>query len=84
MLYLKIIMGSNFFQDAITLTVFGMGFVFVFLALLVFVTNLMSLLVAKIQHTINDASLLDSNPITEVDEKTRAIIEAAIKMHTKR
>jgi hypothetical protein len=44
----------------------------------------MSLLVAKIQHTINDASLLNSNPITEVDEKTRAIIEAAIKMHTKR
>ena len=77
-------MGSNFFQDAITLTIFGMGFVFVFLALLVVVTNLMSLLVAKIQHTISDASLLDSNPITEVDEKTRAIIEAAIKMHKKR
>ena len=53
-------------------------------SILVAVTNLMSLLVAKIQHTINDASLLNSNPITEVDEKTRAIIEAAIKMHTKR
>ena len=84
MVYLKIVMDSNFFLDAITLTIFGMGFVFVFLALLVVVTNLMSLLVAKIQHTINDASLLNSNPITEVDEKTRAIIEAAIKMHTKR
>ena len=84
MLYLKIIMGSNFFLDAITLTIFGMGFVFVFLALLVVVTNLMSLLVAKIQHTINDAVLLNSNSITELDEKTRAIIEAAIKMHTKR
>ena len=75
-------MDSNFFLDAITLTIFGMGFVFVFLALLVVVTNLMSLLVAKIQHTINDSALLNSNPITEVDEKTRAIIEAAIKMHT--
>ena len=84
MLYLKFVMNSNFFLDAITLTIFGMGFVFVFLALLVVVTNLMSLLVAKIQHTINDASLLNSNPIIEVDEKTRAIIEAAIKMHTKR
>jgi hypothetical protein len=27
---------------------------------------------------------LDSDPIIEIDEKTRAIIEAAIKMHTQR
>ena len=77
-------MSSQFVADALTLTMFGMGFVFVFLALMVVVTNLMSLLVAKIQPKTNHASELDSDPIIEIDEKTRAIIEAAIKMHTQR
>ena len=77
-------MSSQFVAEALTLTTFGMGFVFVFLALMVAVTNLMSLVVAKIQPTINNASDLDSDPIIETDEKTRAIIEAAIKMHTQR
>ena len=77
-------MDNNFVTDALTLTMFGMGFVFVFLALMVVVTNVMSLLVAKIQPTLNNTSALDSDPITEIDEKTRAIIEAAIKMHTQR
>ena len=71
-------------SEALTLTFFGMGFVFIFLALMVVVTNVMSLLVAKIQPATNDASALDSDPIIEIDEKTRAIIEAAIKMHTQR
>ncbi|WP_416678782.1 OadG family protein [Candidatus Pseudothioglobus sp. Uisw_016] len=77
-------MDNNFVTDALTLTIFGMGFVFVFLALMVVVTNIMSLLVVKIQPVTNDASALDSDPIIEIDEKTRAIIEAAIKMHTQR
>ena len=77
-------MDNNFVTDALTLTMFGMGFVFVFLALMVIVTNVMSLLVAKIQPVINDASALESDPIIEIDEKTKAIIEAAIKMHTQR
>ena len=77
-------MDNNFVTDALTLTMFGMGFVFVFLALMVVVTNVMSLLVAKIQPKSNNTSALDSDPITEIDEKTRAIIEAAIKMHTQR
>jgi len=77
-------MDNNFVSEALNLTMFGMGFVFVFLALMVFVTNIMSLLVAKIQPATNDSSALDSDPIIEIDEKTRAIIEAAIKMHTQR
>ena len=77
-------MDNNFVTDALSLTMFGMGFVFVFLALMVVVTNVMSLLVAKIQPTSINTSALDSDPITEIDEKTRAIIEAAIKMHTQR
>ena len=77
-------MESLLVSEALTLTLFGMGFVFVFLALMVVVTNVMSLLLAKIQPTINNATALDSDPIIEIDEKTRAIIEAAIKMHTQR
>ena len=77
-------MDNNFVAEALNLTMFGMGFVFVFLALMVIVTNLMSFLVAKIQPAINDASILTPDPINEIDEKTRAIIEAAIKMHTQR
>ncbi len=77
-------MDNNFVSDALTLTMFGMGFVFVFLSLMVFVTNLMSFLVVKIQPAFNESSEFNSDPITEIDEKTRAIIEAAIKMHTQR
>ena len=75
-------MESLLVSEALTLTLFGMGFVFLFLALMVVVTNVMSLLVAKIQPETNDPSALDSDPI--IDEKTKAIIEAAIKMHTQR
>ena len=45
-------MSSQFVAEALTLTMFGMGFVFVFLALMVVVTNVMSLLLAKIQPSI--------------------------------
>jgi len=43
----------------------------------------MSLIVDKIQPTIN-VPPLNSDPLNEIDDKTRAIIEAAIKMHTQR
>jgi len=76
-------MDNNLLGDSITLTIFGMGFVFLFLALMVVVTNLMSLIVDKIQPTIN-VHPLNSDPSNEIDDKTRAIIEAAIKMHTQR
>ena len=76
-------MDNNLLSDSITLTIFGMGFVFLFLALMVVVTNLMSLIVDKIQPTIN-VPPLNSDPSNEIDDKTRAIIEAAIKMHTQR
>lgn len=38
---------DNLFSEGLTLLIFGMGFVFVFLTLLVFATNLMSRLVTK-------------------------------------
>ena len=77
-------MYSNLLSDALTLTIFGMGFVFVFLALMVIVTNLMSKLLAKIQPVINVSPSMSSESSIEIDEKTRAIIEAAIKMHIQR
>ena len=70
-------------MTAQTLTIFGMGFVFLFLALMVAVTNMMSLIVDKIQPTVN-VPPLNSDSSNETDDKTRAIIEAAIKMHTQR
>jgi len=70
-------------MTAQTLTKFGMGFVFLFLALMVAVTNMMSLIVYKIQPTVN-VPPPNSDPLNEIDDKTRAIIEAAIKMHTQR
>ena len=76
-------MDNNLLGDAVTLTIFGMGFVFLFLALMVTVTNIMSLIVDKIQPTIN-VPPLNSDPLSEIDDKTKAIIEAAIKMHTQR
>ena len=77
-------MESLLVSEALTLTLFGMGFVFIFLTLMFIVTNIMSLLIAKIQPKINDASALDSDPIIEIDKKIRTIIEAAIKLHVKR
>ena len=76
-------MDNNLLGDSITLTIFGMGFVFLFLALMVAVTNMMSLIVDKIQPTVI-VPPLNSDPSNEIDDKTRAIIEAAIKMHTQR
>jgi oxaloacetate decarboxylase (Na+ extruding) subunit gamma len=77
-------MDNNLLSDAITLTMFGMGFVFVFLALMVVVTSLMSKLVKKIQPSISVSASIGSESSFEIDEKTRAIIEAAIKMHIQR
>ena len=77
-------MDNNLLSEAVNLTMFGMGFVFVFLALMVVVTNLMSLLITKIQPAINLAPSMNTVTSVEIDEKTRAIIEAAIKMHIKR
>ena len=77
-------MDNNFLTDALNLTMFGMGFVFVFLALMVFVTNLMSVLILKIQPAISLTPSMDTESTVVIDEKTRTIIEAAIKMHLKR
>ncbi|HIM58189.1 MAG TPA: sodium pump decarboxylase subunit gamma [Gammaproteobacteria bacterium] len=76
---------TDLIAEAITLTLFGMGFVFLFLTLLVFVTKLMSVVIQKMNkqsspkddvHHSDNLSLKD-----EMDEEAKFVIEQAIKMH---
>ena len=76
-------MDNNLLAEAINLTLFGMGFVFVFLALMVVVTTVMSLLVIKFQPNLSLAATSNIELSSDIDEGTKAIITQAIKMHTK-
>jgi oxaloacetate decarboxylase gamma subunit len=76
-------MDNNLVAEAINLTLFGMGFVFVFLALMVVVTTMMSVLVKRFQPNLNLAATSNIELSSNIDEKTEAIIKKAIKMHTK-
>ena len=75
---------ADLLTQALNLTMFGMGFVFLFLTLLVFVTKLMSVIVQKLQARVNNELSQDNNSTTleqEIDEETKFVIEQAIKMH---
>ena len=76
-------MDNNLVAEAINLTLFGMGFVFVFLALMVVVTTMMSVLVKRFQPNLNLAVTTNIELSSGIDEKTEAIIKKAINMHTK-
>ena len=76
-------MDNNLIAEAINLTLFGMGFVFVFLALMVVVTTMMSVLVKRFQPNLNLAATANIELSSGIDEKTEAIIKKAINMHTK-
>ena len=76
-------MDINLINEAINLTLFGMGFVFVFLALMVVVTTMMSLIVKRFQSNLNLAATSNIELSSDVDERTKTIIKKAIKMHTK-
>jgi oxaloacetate decarboxylase gamma subunit len=73
---------DNLLADAITLTLFGMGFVFLFLTLMVVLTSMMSALVQKIQPNLASAGVAPIQLANALDEDTKSIIEKAIKMHT--
>jgi len=75
-------MNSELLINAINLTIFGMGFVFVFLALMVVVTSLMSASVLKLQPSVASASATPIQTANLIAEDTKLIIEKAIKMHT--
>ena len=75
---------ADLLTQALNLTMFGMGFVFLFLTLLVFVTKLMSVIIQTLQARISDESEHDNSKTTleqEIDEETKFVIEQAIKMH---
>ncbi|MDC9726243.1 MAG: OadG family protein [Candidatus Thioglobus sp.] len=75
---------ADLLAQALNLTMFGMGFVFLFLTLLVFVTKLMSAIIQKLQAKSIDEPEQNNNTTTleqEIDEETKFVIEQAIKMH---
>ncbi len=75
-------MDNNLLTEAINLTLFGMGFVFVFLALMVVLTSFMSSSVLKLQPLVTSNSNAPIQADNLIDEDTRSIIEKAIKLHT--
>jgi oxaloacetate decarboxylase gamma subunit len=76
-------MDNNLVAEAINLTLFGMGFVFVFLTLMVIVTTMMSVLVKRFQPNLNLAATSSIELSSDIDERTEAIVKKAIKMHIK-
>ena len=76
-------MDNNLVAEAINLTLFGMGFVFVFLTLMVVVTTMMSVLVKRFQPNLNLAAISSIELSSDIDERTEAIVKKAIKMHIK-
>ena len=73
-------MDNNLLSEAINLTIFGMGFVFVFLALMVVLTSFMSASVLRLQPIMPSTSVAHTDNL--IDEDTRSIIDKAIKLHT--
>uniref|UniRef100_UPI0034DFB893 OadG family protein n=1 Tax=Candidatus Thiodubiliella endoseptemdiera TaxID=2738886 RepID=UPI0034DFB893 len=71
----------NLMANALNLTLFGMGFVFLFLTLLVFVTKLMSVVIQKMNKLTPIAASVGGMD-EEIDEETKFVIEEAIKIHT--
>ena len=73
-------MDNNLLTEALTLTMYGMGFVFVFLALMVVVTTLMSASILRFQPNVilEPSGAVINNGI---DEEAEFVIREAIKMH---
>ena len=73
-------MDNNLVIEALTLTMYGMGFVFVFLALMVVVTTLMSASILRFQPNVilkPSGAVIDDG----IDEEAEFVIREAIKMH---
>ena len=73
-------MDNNLIVEAINLTLYGMGFVFLFLVLMVFVTTLMSASVLRLQPNVilePSGAVIDDG----IDEEAEFVIREAIKMH---
>jgi oxaloacetate decarboxylase gamma subunit len=71
-------------SDALTLMALGMGTVFVFLTILVFVTGMMSSLVSRFAPASVPPSAPPAAPSAGADQSTLAAISAAIYAHRSR
>jgi oxaloacetate decarboxylase gamma subunit len=80
-------MQPTLFEQALDLLIFGMGTVFVFLAILVIAINLMSRFVGTFfpEAIVPEATFapVKSGP-EELDKTTLAVIQAAIRQHRDR
>ncbi len=79
-------MQEQLIAQGLDLMLFGMGSVFVFLAVLVVATMLMSKLIVKycpVEATPVLANT-DGKPVVVTDKKLLAIVQAAIEQHRKR
>jgi oxaloacetate decarboxylase gamma subunit len=74
-------MDNNLLSDATNLTLFGMGFVFVFLALMVILTRFMSASILRLQPLVTNTSDAPIQKDNLIDADTKSIIEKAIKLH---
>lgn len=80
---------SSLLQEGLSLVAFGMGFVFVFLTLLVFATALMSRLVmsfapAPVEQEKPPRHTPDTDESAERNDEVVAVISAAIKHYRQR
>ena len=76
-------MKSSLIDQGLELMLYGMGMVFVFLAVLIVLTSCMSYLVQSLVPAESSESLLD-NATTESDTTLLAVIGAAIEKHRSR
>lgn len=77
-------MQPTLFEQALDLLIFGMGTVFVFLAILVIAINLMSRFVGTFfpEAIVPEATFAPVKPSSgELDKTTLAVIQAAIRQH---
>jgi oxaloacetate decarboxylase gamma subunit len=72
-------MEQTLLADALNLTLFGMGFVFLFLILLVGATRLMSIIVQFNKNKFTHSSV--EQPSAKISEEAKFVIKQAIKMH---
>jgi oxaloacetate decarboxylase gamma subunit len=75
---------NDLLSSALSLTTFGMGFVFIFLTILVFITKFMSFMVNRNTLTETSESSSENSLIeqSDIDEEAKFVIQQAIKMHT--
>lgn len=74
---------STLMSEGLTLMSFGMGFVFIFLTLLVIATRIMSTIIVRYEANLDFPVEIEAQPVSTVspvkDESLLAILAAAVK-----